>query len=155
MSEQKLKIYLGTDHAGFEYKEAIKKALLDDGYEVKDKGALKYDELDDYPDFILPAANAVAQDPNNSRGIVLGGSGQGEAIVANKVKGVRAAIGFSEFATIASRQHNDANVLSLGSRTMNKEEAVRLVRLWLKTPFSGDERHTRRIEKIKKIESKY
>lgn len=147
-----MKVYIGTDHAGFEYKEAIKKALLEDGYDVEDKGALTYEELDDYPDFIYPVAAAVAQDPENRRGIVLGGSGQGEAIVANKVKGVRCALAFSEFVVKACREHNDANVLSIGARTITVEEAIAWVRLWLKTPFPGDERHVRRINKVKQLE---
>ena len=147
-------VYIGTDHAGFEYKEAIKQALEGEGYEVVDKGALKYEELDDYPDFIYPVAEAVAEDPENRVGIVLGGSGQGEAIVANKVKGIRAAIGFSEFVVKACREHNNANVLSLGARTISKEDAIHFVMLFLDTPFPGDERHMRRIDKIKKLEDK-
>ena len=147
------KVYLGTDHAGFEYKEAIKAALLEDGYEVEDMGALTYDELDDYPDFIYPAAAAVGEDPDNRMAIVLGGSGNGEAIMANKVKGVRAALGFDLFTVEKSREHNNANVLSLGARTLTKEQAVEFARLWLKTPFPGDERHVRRIDKMKAIEN--
>lgn len=149
-----MKIYIGTDHAGFDYKEAIKKSLVEAGYEVEDKGAFKYDENDDYPDFIYPVAQAVSEDPENRRGIVLGGSGQGEAMVANKVKGIRAVIGFSEWAVVQSRDHNDANVLSLGSRTMSQKEAVRLASLWLQTSFSNKDRHARRIEKIKSLENK-
>lgn len=148
------KIFIGTDHAGFEYKEAIKKVLINDGYDVEDKGALNYDAQDDYPDFIYPVAVEVAKDPDSTKGIILGGSGQGEAFLANKVKGIRAVIGFSEFAVIASRKHNDSNILSLGARTISKEEAINFVKLWLNTPFSQDERHIRRINKIKKIEEK-
>lgn len=146
------KIFIGTDHAGFEYKEAIKEALIEDGYDVEDKGALVYDSQDDYPDFIYPVAVEVSKDLENARGIVLGGSGEGEAFLANKVKGIRAVIGFSEFVIIASREHNDGNILSLGARTISKEDAIKFVRLWLKTPFSEDERHIRRIDKIKNIE---
>lgn len=149
-----MKIYLGTDHAGFETKEAIKRSLIEAGHSVEDMGAHKLDESDDYPDFIYPAAKAVGEDPENCRAIVLGGSGQGEAMVANKMKGVRAAIGFNEWAVLMSREHNDANVLSLGARTLSKEEAIRLVHLWLKTPFSGKERHSRRLAKIKNLENK-
>jgi ribose 5-phosphate isomerase B len=148
------KVIIGTDHAGFEYKEAIKEMLLKEGYEVEDKGALSYDELDDYPDYIYPVALAVAEDPDNRFGIVLGGSGEGEAIVANKVKGIRAAIGFSEFVVKACREHNNANILSLGERAVTKEEALKFVKLFLNTPFPGDQRHVRRIEKIKKLEDK-
>lgn len=148
------KIFIGTDHAGFEYKEAIKKALIQDGYDVEDKGALKYDSQDDYPDFIYPVAVEVAKDPDNLKGIVLGGSGEGEALLANKVKGIRAVIGFSEFVVIASREHNDGNILSLGARTISKDDVIKFVRLWLKTPFSDNERHRRRIDKIKNIEER-
>lgn len=148
------KVYIGTDHAGFEYKEAIKEALKADGYEVIDKGNTKYEELDDYPDYIYPVAKAVAEDPDNRMGIVLGGSGQGEAIVANKVKGIRAAIAFSEFVVKACREHNNANVLSFGQRTVSKEEAIAWAKLWLKTPFTGEDRHVRRIEKVKALEEK-
>lgn len=147
-------VFIGTDHAGFEYKEAIKKFLEDEGYEVVDKGAHEYEKLDDYPDFIYPVAEAVGEDPENRVGIVLGGSGQGEAIVANKVKGVRAAIGFSEFAVKATREHNDSNVLSLGQRTITVDDAIHFVKLFLDTPFSEDERHIRRIDKVKKLEDK-
>ena len=145
------KVYIGTDHAGFEYKEAIKEALMAEGYEVVDKGNTVYEELDDYPDFIYPVAKAVSEDLENSMGIVLGGSGQGEAMVANKVKGIRAAIAFSEFVVKASREHNNANVLSFGQRTVTKEQAVEWSKLWLKTPFPGEERHARRINKIKDL----
>lgn len=148
------KVIIGSDHAGFKYKEAIKKVLEEEGYEVVDKGALTYEELDDYPDCIHPVAEAVADDPENRVGIVLGGSGQGEAIVANKVKGIRAAIGFSKFVVQASREHNNANILSLGERTITEEEAIQFVLLFLNTPFSGDERHVRRIDKIKNLEEK-
>lgn len=148
-----MKVFLGTDHAGYEYKEAIKVALLADGYEVEDCGALTYDAQDDYPDFVFPAAQGVAQDSVNHRGIVLGGSGAGEAIVANKVKGIRCCIGFSEWAVRMGREHNDANVLSLGARVISKEEAVTFARLFLTTPFSNDPRHVRRIEKVRQGES--
>lgn len=148
------KIIIGTDHAGFEYKEAIKEMLKKEGYEVEDKGAHTYEKLDDYPDYIYPVAQAVAEDPDNRVGIVLGGSGQGEAIVANKVKGIRAAIGFSEFVVKATREHNNSNILSLGQRTISKEEALHFVKLFLETPFPEDERHVRRIDKIKKLEDK-
>ncbi|MFH0820423.1 MAG: RpiB/LacA/LacB family sugar-phosphate isomerase [Candidatus Peregrinibacteria bacterium] len=147
-------IFIGTDHAGFDHKEAIKKSLLDAGYTVEDKGAFKNDAEDDYPDFIYPVAKAVSEDLENRVGIVLGGSGQGEAMVANKVKGIRAAIGFSEWAVRMSREHNDANVLSLGARVVSPIEAVRFVHLWLNTPFEGKNRHQRRIDKIKNIENK-
>lgn len=146
-------IYIGTDHAGYEYKEAIKAALESDGYMVVDKGAFQFEEKDDYPDFIYPVATAVAEDPESRVGVVLGGSGQGEAILANKVKGIRAAIGFSEFVVKATREHNNSNILSLGQRTISKEDAIAYVKLFLETPFSGDERHVRRINKITELEN--
>lgn len=141
------KIYIGTDHAGFELKEELIGFLKNLGFDVEDKGAYKFDEADDYPDFIFPVAEAVAQD-ENSKGIVLGGSGQGEAMVANKVKGIRAALVYDEYSAKMSREHNDANVISLGARTVSINEAKKLVKLWLDTPFSGEERHQRRINKI-------
>ncbi len=147
-------IHLGTDHAGFEYKEAIKAMLLKEGYQVTDHGAHQFEELDDYPDFVAPAAEAVSKDPEGSVAIVLGGSGEGEAMVANKFPGVRAALGFSEFVVKASREHNNANVLSLGQRTVTRDQALAFVKLWLGTPFAGDARHVRRLQKIAALEQK-
>ena len=151
-----MKIYLGSDHAGFELKEKIKKWFtLNDAeglgkYEVVDFGALTLNPKDDYPDFIRLVAEAVANDPEQSRGIILGGSGQGEAMVANRISGVRAAVyyGCSTSIVELSRQHNDANILSLGARFINEEEAFKAIKLWLDAPFSGDERHVRRISKF-------
>jgi len=150
-----MKIYIGTDHAGFELKEELKKFLEDLGCEVEDKGAYEFNREDDYPDFILPVVKAVAEDiakDLDSRGIVIGGSGQGEAIVANKVKKIRAAVVYDEYSARMSREHNDANIVSLGTRTLSADKAKKLVKLWLETPFSNEERHKRRIEKIKTIE---
>jgi ribose 5-phosphate isomerase B len=150
-----MKIYIGTDHAGFELKEELKKFLKDLGCEVEDKGAYEFNREDDYPDFILPVVKAVAEDiarDLDSRGIVIGGSGQGEAIVANKVKKIRAAVVYDEYSARMSREHNDANIVSLGTRTLSADKAKKLVKLWLETPFSNEERHKRRIEKIKTIE---
>ncbi len=150
-----MKIYIGTDHAGFELKEELKKFLKDLGCEVEDKGAYEFNREDDYPDFILPVVKAVAEDiakDLDSRGIVIGGSGQGEAIVANKVKNIRAAVVYDEYSAKMSREHNDANIVSLGTRTLSADKAKKLVKLWLETPFSNEERHKRRIEKIKTIE---
>lgn len=143
-------IYLASDHAGFELKEKLKAYLRELGYEVKDFGAFALDAADDYPDFIALAAQAVSEDPDNSRAIILGGSGQGEAMVANRFSGVRAAVyyGGDEKIIALSREHNDANVLSLGARFLTEEEAKRAVKLLLETPFSGEERHARRIKKI-------
>lgn len=146
------KIVLGTDHAGFGLKEEIKKYLLKEGYEVEDVGATSYDKADDYPDFIIPAAKKVSKDPNN-RGIIFGASGQGEAIAANKIKGVRAALYYGNNMEIVklSRTHNNTNILSLGARFLKKDEAIEVIKIWLKTDFSKKERHIRRIEKIGKL----
>lgn len=144
-----MKIFIGSDHAGFELKEKLIPFLKELGHEVEDKGAYTYDPQDDYPDFIRPVAEAVSRDLE-ARGIVLGGSGQGEAVCANRTRGVRTALwyGGSHETLKLSREHNDANVLSLGARLIGEEEALDAVKLWLETPFSGDERHKRRIEKI-------
>ena len=126
------------------------------GCEVEDKGAYEFNESDDYPDFICPVAKAVAEDIDmglDSKGIVIGGSGQGEAIVANKVKGIRAAVVYDEYSAEMSRKHNDANILSLGTRTLTISKAKKLVQLWMETLFSNEERHKRRIEIIKTIEN--
>ena len=150
-----MKIYIGSDHAGWELKNELVGFLAGEGHEVVDKGAFEYKEGDDYPDFVLPVARAVASDPEKTRGIVLGGSGQGEAVAANKVKGIRAAVyygGHKDILTL-SREHNDANILSLGARFMHAEEAKNAVKLWLETEFSGEDRHVRRLEKIENYES--
>jgi len=143
-------IYIASDHAGFELKEKLKAYLLELGYEIKDFGAFSFDSEDDYPDFIRRAAKAVADDPEGSRGIILGGSGQGEAMVANRFKGVRAVVyyGKDEKIITLSREHNNANVLSLGARFLTEEEAKKVVKLWLETKFNGEERHERRVRKI-------
>ncbi|OUV04379.1 MAG: ribose-5-phosphate isomerase [bacterium TMED80] len=143
-----MKIHLATDHAGLELKEKVKLYLSDLNYEVIDHGAYEYDALDDYPDFIFPCANAVSNDPE-SKGIILGGSGQGEAMAANRVKGVRAAVFYNGPDEIIklSRQHNNANILSLGARFMSKKEMYKIIELWLSTDFESG-RHQRRIEKL-------
>jgi len=148
------KIILGSDHAGFQLKEEIKEFLEKEGYEIEDVGAKSYDKEDDYPDFISKAAKKVSKDPKNNKGIILGGSGQGEAITANKIKGIRAALYYGGNKDIIklSRTHNDTNMLSLGSRFLNKKEAIEAVKLWLNTDFSDEERHIRRIKKISDIE---
>ncbi len=144
-----MKIFIGSDHAGFELKGALIELLKNLGHEVEDKGAYSLDPQDDYPDFVKPVAEAVSQDVT-SKGIVLGGSGQGEAVCANRVKGVRTTLWYGGSLEVLklSREHNDANILSLGARLISEEEAQSAVKLWLETPFSGDERHVRRIEKI-------
>ena len=143
-----MRIHLATDHAGLELKEKIKLYLSDLNYEVIDHGAYEYDALDDYPDFIFPCANAVSNDPE-SKGIILGGSGQGEAMAANRVKGARAAVFYNGPDEIIklSRQHNNANILSLGARFMSEEEMYKIIEVWLSTDFESG-RHQRRIEKL-------
>ena len=141
-------IHIATDHAGLELKEKVKSYLSKLDYEVVGHGAYEYDALDDYPDFIFPCAEAVSKDPN-SKGIILGGSGQGEAMAANRVKGVRAAVFYNGPDEIIklSRQHNDANILSLGARFMSDQEMYKIIKLWLSTDFESG-RHKRRIEKL-------
>ena len=137
-----MKISLGTDHAGFLYKEKVKELLESLGHEVKDFGTWSEEPVD-YPVFIRPAAQAVANGECD-RGIVFGGSGNGEAMAANKVRGVRCALCWNEESARLSRQHNDANVLSLGERMIPEDLALEIVRIWLTTPFEGG-RHARRI----------
>lgn len=145
-----MKIFIGSDHAGFELKQKLIPFIESLGHEVVDKGAFSLDEHDDYPDFIVPVARAVAEDRAGARGIILGGSGQGEAIAANRVPGARAAVFYGGPLDIVelSREHNDANILSLGARFVSEGEAETALQLWLETEFSGDERHMRRIKKI-------
>ncbi len=140
-----MKISLGTDHAGFRYKEKVKQLLESLGHEVKDFGTWSEEPVD-YPLFIRPAAQAVASGECD-RGIVFGGSGNGEAMAANKVRGVRCALCWNEESARLSRQHNDANVLSLGERMIPEELALEIVRIWLTTPFEGG-RHARRIAQL-------
>lgn len=169
-------IYLATDHRGFELKEKIKQWLTEWGYQYEDCGAFELNPDDDYPDFIHKAAQKVSEDPENNKAIILGGSGQGEAMVANRYKGVKAAVfygpapkkilgrvyyygwffGWNNFFYNVfakpfiklSREHNNANVLSLGVEFLDEDTAKRAIKLWLETPFSGEERHIRRINKI-------
>lgn len=159
-----MKIYIASDHGGFEYKEEIKKFLVEIGYEVEDMGNTKFDPDDDYPDFVIPLAEKVAfrwvrqahhkqVQGELSFGIVLGRSGNGEAIAANKVKGIRAALCLNGKMAIMAREHNDANILSLGADYVDLETAKKIVEVFLKTPFSNEERHKRRLEDIKKIEA--
>ena len=140
-----MKIAIGTDHAGYRYKEAIRRMLEGDGHEVRDFGTYS-DAQVDYPDFIRPAAEAVARG-ECERGIVLGGSGNGEAMVANRVKGIRCGLCWNTESARLTRLHNNSNVLSLGERMMSEEMALQIVRVWLETPFEGG-RHQARIEKI-------
>jgi len=154
-----MKIFIGTDHAGFVLKEALVTALKADGHEVIDKGAFAYHEDDDYPDFVIPVAREVSKDPN-SMGIILGATGQGEAIAANKFPHVRAVVYYGKSPSVVddeadilvrSREHNNANVLSLGARYFTEEAAVAAVRTWLNTEYSRGERHIRRLAKIDAI----
>lgn len=141
-----MKIHLATDHAGFVHKEALKSHLLERGCEVVDHGATSLVEGDDYPEFMNLAAKAVVSDPE-SKAVIFGGSGEGEAMVANRHKGIRCTVyygGQKEILTF-SRAHNNSNILSIGARFMSTEEVNEAVDLWLETEFSGDERHVRRL----------
>ena len=143
-----MKIHLATDHAGLKLKDKIKLYLTELGHEIIDHGAHEYDALDDYPDFIFPCAKAVAKD-DQSRGIILGGSGQGEAMAANRIKGIRAAVYYNgpEEIIELSRQHNNANILSLGARFMSEKEIYRIIEIWFDTDFEAG-RHQKRINKL-------
>ena len=143
-----MKIYIATDHAGFELKNRLKEFLQSKNYDVEDCGALVFDSLDDYPDFILPAAKKVSEN-KNSKGIILGGSGQGEAMTANRIKGVRAIVyygGPNEIVKL-SRMHNNANIISFGARFISFEKAVEVLEIWLNEEFEGG-RHETRINKL-------
>jgi len=146
-----MKIYFATDHAGFELKEKLIAYVRDElGCACEDLGAHQLSPEDDYPDFVALAARAVSQNPEEAIAIILGGSGQGEAIVANRFPHVRACVWYGGLIDIVelSREHNDANILSLGARFITLEESKNAVRLWLGTSFGGEERHVRRIAKI-------
>ena len=148
------RIILAADHAGFAMKEDIKSYLSQNGYAVEDVGAEKLIDGDDYPQYMAVAAGKVSADHSGTvRAIIFGGSGEGEAIVANRFVGVRAAVwnGGSEEIVKLSRQHNDANVLSIGARFVDVAKAKEIVTLWLNTPFSGEERHKRRIKMIDQL----
>lgn len=146
-----MKIFIATDHAGFELKGVLVPFLTEElGHEVVDCGAFNFDEADDYPDFVSVAINNLKEASDEAKAIIIGGSGQGEAILANRYSGIRAAVyyGGPEEIITFSREHNDANVLSLGARFIDEMTAKRAVELWLSISFSGDERHERRIQKI-------
>jgi ribose 5-phosphate isomerase B len=160
-----MKIYLGTDHAGFELKEKLKPFLAELGHEVEDLGSFSFDKNDDYPDITTEVANKTSAD-NESFGIIIGGSGQGEAMVANRKSGIRCVVFYGgvtpkievdiegrksddNFEILKlSRMHNNANMLSISARFVSEDEAKEAVKIWLETPFSGDERHIRRISKF-------
>ncbi|MBP2416218.1 ribose-5-phosphate isomerase [Microlunatus capsulatus] len=139
-----MRVHIGTDHAGFDLKNYLVSALVADGHDVVDHGPEAYDAEDDYPVYCIPAAEAAVAEPG-SLGVVIGGSGNGEQIAANKVVGARAALAYDRDTATLARQHNDANVVAVGARMHTEEEALELVRLFLDTPFSGEERHARRI----------
>ena len=143
-----MKIYIAADHAGFKLKNHLKEQLCSYGYDIEDCGAFNFEPLDDYPDFIIPAAEKVANH-TNSRGIIIGGSGQGEAMAANRVPGVRAAVYYDGPIDIVklSRTHNNANILSLGARFISFQKALQIVDLWLSEEFEGG-RHEHRINKL-------
>ena len=140
-------IVLATDHAGFELKEHVKTFLVKKGYDIKDFGALEYDRLDDYPDFILPAAKYISE--HKLIGIIFGGSGQGEAMAANRINGIRAAVFYNGPDEIVelSRLHNNANILSIGARFVSNQEVEKIIELWLSTDFE-EGRHEKRINKL-------
>lgn len=166
-----MKIYLATDHAGLKLKEKIKEFLLLKNYEVIDCGAKTFNSEDDYPDFIAIAANEISKDPDNSRGVIFGGSGQAEMMTANKFKDVRCALFYSTAIPVLAadisgrksndpleiirltREHNNSNMLSIAARFVNENLAKQVVEKWLITPFKNEIRHARRIEKMKKLEN--
>ena len=147
-----MRIHIGSDHAGLEFKGVIIKHLQGNGHEVIDHGPIEYDALDDYPVFCIPAAQATAAEPG-SFGIVIGGSGNGEQMAANKVKGVRAALVWSLDTAKLAREHNNANVISVGGRLHSIEDCQSFIDAFLATPFSGDERHIRRINQMSNFET--
>lgn len=147
-----MRVHLGTDHAAFDAKNAIAAALNERGYEVVDHGATLYNPEDDYPRLIIPTAEAVVADPG-SLGVVLGGSGNGEAIAANKVMGIRAALIHNRDTAVLARQHNDANVAAIGARQHSIDECVDLALTFLTTSFSREIRHARRIALLSQYEA--
>lgn len=151
-----MKIFLGSDHRGYNLKEKIRDWLFQWGYQCENMGAYHLNPKDDYPDFVSRVAEKVSQNPRNSRGIVLGASGQGEAILANKYKGVRATVyyGGPEEIVRLSQKHNNANVFSLGAAFLDEATAQRAIKIWLETKFSRAKRHQRRLKKIEKLARK-
>lgn len=146
-----MRIHIGSDHAGLDFKNELITHLVMNGHDVTDHGPYEFDALDDYPDFCIPCAEAVSKDPT-SVGIVLGGSGNGEQIASNKVKGIRAALVWSLETAKLAREHNNANVISVGQRQHTAQEVKDFIDLFLATKFPGDERHERRIQKISNYE---
>lgn len=153
---QGMRIHIATDHAGLEFKDKLSEHLNQLNYEVIDHGAHDYNPTDDYPEFIISAAEAVARDQAEGTvalGVIFGGSGNGEQMAANKVKGIRAALVWNDDTAMKAREHNNANIVSIGARQHSEAEALRLIDLFLNTPFSADERHVRRINQIFDYES--
>lgn len=148
-----MRIHIGSDHAGLELKSQLIEHLVSKGHDVTDHGPYEYDAVDDYPDFCIPAAEAVAKDPA-SLGIVLGGSGNGEQIAANKVNGIRAALAWSVETAKLARDHNNANVIAVGGRMHELSLVKEIIDTFIAHPFSEDERHIRRINKITAFENK-
>lgn len=149
-----MRIHIGTDHAGFDLKEYLAAELSERGYEIVDHGAYEYDSADDYPVFCIAAAEGVMDDDDDEAvGIVIGGSGNGEQIAANKVEGIRAILAWNNETAALGREHNNANVISVGARQHSEEEVLEMVLTFLETPFSGSERHVRRIDMISDYES--
>jgi len=147
-----MRVHIGCDHAGFELKNHLVEHLKTAGHDIVDHGPAVYDAVDDYPPYCLRTAAAVVADPG-SLGIVIGGSGNGEQIAANKVKGVRAALAWSTETAQLGREHNDANVISIGARMHSEQDATAFVDIFLTTDYSGEERHTRRIKMLEAYES--
>ena len=147
-----MRVHIGSDHAGFELKNYLVSSLIADGHDVVDHGPEAYDAEDDYPVYCIPAAEGAVAEPG-SLAVVIGGSGNGEQIAANKVIGTRAALAYNLETAKLGRQHNDANVISIGARMHTEEEALEMVRLFLSTPFSGDPRHARRIQLLAEYEA--
>lgn len=150
-----MKIHIATDHAGLEFKQTLYQHLLKKGHEVVDHGAHEYDPEDDYPGYIISAAEAVVNDQKSGidvLGVVFGGSGNGEQIAANKVTDVRAALVWNEDTAKLAREHNNANIISIGARQHSEAEVLRLIDIFIETPFSGEGRHIRRIAQISEYE---
>ena len=147
-----MRVYLGSDHAGFELKATLVAWLTEAGHEPVDCGPRSYDPDDDYPPYVMRAAQGVTADPG-SLGIVIGGSGNGEQIAANKVPGIRAALAWTAGTARLAREHNDANVLSLGAREYSLDDAVSFARIFVETPFSQEIRHARRLAEITAYET--
>jgi ribose 5-phosphate isomerase B len=158
-----MKIFVGTDHAGYVLKEKLVSALKAQGHEVVDKGAFEYNESDDYPDFVIPVAQEVSKNPDSARGIIIGATGQAEACAANKFPHVRAMVYYGKATSVVddeadvivrSREHNNSNVLSLGARYLTEEAMLETVNTWLNTAYPAGEKHVRRLAKVDAIHIK-